>query len=96
MGPAFTGGAAMRIPPNTHPIARLRNILLTVASLLTIWMLLCLTSCAPPVATKVATSLTSDQGAMDLREAITRLAPIAPIPLARPLVPLHGRFQLRV
>ena len=86
----------MRIPPNTHPIARLRNILLTIASLLTIWMLLCLTSCAPPVATKVATSLTSDRGAMHSREVVMRLAPMHPIPLAKPLAPMHSRFQLRV
>ncbi len=86
----------MRIPPNPHPIARLRNILLTVVSLLTVWMLLCLTSCAPPGVVETAVHPTSDRGAMNLREAITRLAPIAPIPLARPLAPVHSRFQLRV
>jgi len=86
----------MRIPPNTHPVGRLRNILLAVASLLTIWMLLCLTSCATLAVTETAVHPTSDRGAMDLREAITRLAPIAPIPLARPPVPMHSQFQLWV
>jgi hypothetical protein len=86
----------MRIPPNPRPIARLCNILLTVASLLTIWMLLCLTSCAPPLATKVATSPTSDRGAMHSREVVMRLAPTHPIPLAKPLAPMHSRFQLWV
>jgi hypothetical protein len=73
----------MRIPPDTHPIARLRNILLTVASLLTIWLLLCLTSSATPAVTESAAHPRPDRGAMNLREAIPRLAPIAPIPLAR-------------
>jgi len=86
----------MRIPPNTHPIARLRNILLTAASRLTIWMLLCLTSGATPGVTQAAVLPTADRGAMNLREAIMRLAPIAPIPLARLLVPVHSRFQSRV
>ncbi|MBN9560428.1 MAG: hypothetical protein J0H14_06815 [Alphaproteobacteria bacterium] len=86
----------MRIPPNTHPIARLRNILLTVVSLLTVWMLLCLTSCATPGVVETAVHPTSDRGAMNLHEAVMRHAPIVPIPLTRPSVLMHSRFQLRV
>ena len=51
----------MRISPNRHPIARLRNILMTVASLLTIWLLLCLTSCATPAVTDSGTSETGSR-----------------------------------
>ncbi len=40
----------MRIPPNPHPVIRIRNTLLTAASLIIVWMLLGLTSCTMPPA----------------------------------------------
>ena len=83
----------MRIPPNRHPIARLRNILLTVASLLTIWLLLCLTSSATPTVTESAAHPRPDRGAMNLREAIRASRRL---PRSRSLAPMRSRFQLRV
>ena len=36
----------MRIPPNTHPVIRIRNTVVTIAALLTIWSVLNLAACA--------------------------------------------------
>lgn len=92
----------MRIPPNHHPVIRLRNTLLTATSLFALWVLLCLASCAlrpavttrlrPPVPGRLATT----PGPHGLRERVTRFAPIGPIPLSKPFAPMHANTRLWV
>ncbi len=92
----------MRIPPNHHPVIRLRNTLLTATSLFALWVLLCLASCGlpPAVATRqrlpVPDRLAATPGPHGLRESVTRFAPMGPIPLSKPFAPMHATTRLWV
>lgn len=90
----------MRIPPNTHPTIRIRNALIFAASLMALWMLICLTSCSPPRVPAGSQTpgapewSASSPAAHALRTTVTRFTHMGPIPLARPFAPMHARFRL--
>ncbi len=88
----------MRIPPNPHPIARIRNTLLTALSLTAFWLLLSLASCANPRAGLPGSApwpRAASAAAPGPHPAVSMFAPTGPIPLAEPFVRMHAKLSTR-